>query len=160
MIGHKLKAITQYLLDKGVSSSEQFDSVIENARLDLSSVNQGNGMVIGYFIYDATIFIERFSNEPALLFAHVSSWLQTNDDNRESLELEDPTIDIDNPTTKTADVEINIPFSEEISLIQDDNGDIDFNGTTWSIAPVPVDIANEVGVGDSTERDTDATYSN
>lgn len=160
MIGYKLQALTKYLLDGNICGSEQFDSIIESAQLDLSSMSKGNGIIIGYFVYEATLFIERYSQPPALLLAHLSSWLQTYDDERESLNLPSPSIDIENPTTKTADVEINISFSEAIEMIPNDDGEIKFNGINWSIAPAPIDIANEVAVGDSQERETDASYTN
>ncbi|WP_299580913.1 phage tail protein [uncultured Microbulbifer sp.] len=155
---HKLRTITRFLLNANLVSSEQLDSWMEDGKLETTSKNLGNGICICRLRYDAVISIERFSQPAELLFALVTAWVQDQDAERNNQNLPDPEIDIDVINDRKADVEIRIAFYEDINLVPDDNGVIPYNGSQWSIAAVPVDEPNQVGVGDNQSQPTDAPY--
>lgn len=158
MIGQKLQQLSTYILDKSLVTIELLGSAINTAKIELSNKTYGSGIVIGHFNYQSTLTVTSYVNDPTILFAHISAWLQTFDDDRDDLNLLPPTIEIFNPTLTTVDIRVHITFDEEIQLIQDDLGDIPFSGTTWSIAPIVIDEATEVAVGDNQALPTDASY--
>lgn len=143
----KLEAITHYLLNLNLVAAENMDSWVENARFEGVAKDMGNdSMVLFRSHYTAVISIERFNHKthPAeLLFGHIVAWLIDHDDNREELELDQPTTDIDILDNETADVEINIDFVEDIEAIQDPAGPIYLNGVRYRLAPVRIDYALE-----------------
>lgn len=154
----KLKDLTRYLLDFRQCSSDQLFPWMENADLELTSSINGDGLVIGRIRYTAVFSIEKFSKDEALLFALVSAWLQENDPDRDRHELKSPKLDIEDANAKTADVEIEIEFLEDITVVPDVDGLIEFNGQRWSIAQTTIDEATSVAVGDNEALPTDAEY--
>lgn len=153
-----LKGITAHLLAANLVAAEQLDSWMEDGELQTASKNLGNGIRVCRQEYDAVIQIERYAGDPALLFALVTTWVMDNDPDRVSLQLPEPTVDVDIIDDRLADVEITIRFSEPVDLIEDDAGPISYLGKRWFVSPVPVDLPDQVGVGDSKERPTDKPY--
>ncbi|WKD48344.1 phage tail protein [Microbulbifer spongiae] len=154
----KLTAITAHLLAANLVSSEQLHSWMENGQMEPASKHLGQGLRVCRQSYDAVIQIERFAGDPALLFALVTTWLMEQDGARFELNLPAPDVDVDVIDERAADVEITIRFSEDVDLVADDNGPIAYRGTRWAVAPVPVDSAEQVAVGDNKALPTDAPY--
>ncbi|WP_299594330.1 phage tail protein [uncultured Microbulbifer sp.] len=154
----KLRAITAHLLAANLVSSEQLDSWMESGELETASKNLGNGVRICRLRYDAVISIERFAQPAELLFALVTAWVQDNDPERFTLGLPEPDIEIDVINKRMADVEIKIPFSENVDLVPDANGAITYLGQQWSVAVVGADEADQVAVGDDETAPTDKPY--
>lgn len=154
----KLKGITAHLLAANLVAAEQLDSWMEDGELETASKNLGNGLRVCRQSYDAVIQIERYAGDPALLFALVTTWVMENDPERQSLELPEPTVDVDVIDERVADVEITVRFSEPVDLVEDDSGPILYRGQRWAVAAVPVDEPDQVAVGDNQDLPTDAPY--
>jgi len=155
----KLRAITAHLLAANLVSAEQLDSWMESGELETASKNLGNGGIrICRLKYDAVIYIERYTKAPELLMVLVSTWVMDHDPERYSLELGEPKMDIDVINERMADVEIKIPFYENVDLVVDGNGPVSFNGQQWQIASTEIDAADQVAVGDDQQQPTDAPY--
>ena len=80
----------------------------------------------------------------AFIAAHDSAWLDDFDRERFEDGLADPDIDVALNGDGTADVELLIEFEEGLQLVPDENGDILYQGTRWSVADVPIDVAEGV----------------
>lgn len=154
----KMQAIAEHLLSKNLFAAEQFDWWMQNGTSEYASKKVGKGLVIGRFSYDAVLSVERFAGDAAVFLALINVWLMEHDDNREALNLEMPGVDVTPLDDSTADVEVIIRFSEDITLLPQDNGAIVFNGIRYGVAPLVIDEANRVGVGDNQERPTDLPY--
>lgn len=154
----KLERITAHLLAANLVASEQLDSWMENGRLETASKYLGNGVRVCRLEYDAVITIERYSKGPSLIFALVTTWLMEHDEDRHTLGLPEPQVEVDVMDRDLADVEITIRFSESVDLVPDDAGLIRYLGTRYNVATVPVDVPDQVAVGDNKRLPTDAPY--
>lgn len=155
----KLTGITQHLLNANLVAVEQLDSWMEDGRLETTSKSLGNsGVRVCRLEYDAVINIERYGKAPALIFALVTTWLMEHDEDRHSLRLPEPQVEVQVIDNDLADIEITIRFSEDVDLLADDNGLISYLGTKYSVAPVPVDQPDQVAVGDNKALPTDKPY--
>lgn len=154
----KMQALATYLKSQNLFAAEQFDYWMENGTSVPASKKVGKGMVLSRFEYDAVFDVERYAGSADLFLALLSVWLMDNDDNRNKLELVDPAIEVHPLDDQTVDLEVTVRFSEDITVMPDDEGLILFNGNRYSIAPALITDANKVGVGDSQQRPTDKTY--
>lgn len=154
----KMTALAEFLKSKNIFAPENFDYWMENGRVDYSGAKNGKGITVCYFEYDAVFSVERYAGSADLFLVLIATWLMQNDDNREKLELESPTVDVSQLDDNSVDVEVTCRFSEPITLMPDDNGEIDFNSKRWSIAPLTFFDASKVGVGDDQARPVDQPY--
>ena len=137
----KLKALTAYLIERGLVMPEQLDSWTDQVQVELIWKPDVDGMHMGDMNYGATIAIERFADNPARLFALVGSWLETNDQDRDGL----PAVvfDVVMLDNDLADVDIKLQFSEAQYLAEDLEGEIEAYGKTWSFVPFDLWVAEE-----------------
>lgn len=85
---------------------------------------------LGIFRYDAVIQIERYPGDGTAFAAMVAAWLAETDPVRDGLA--DPSLNIElNLRGGDADVEIAVEFEERLAAVEDENGDIPFDGTRW-----------------------------
>ena len=155
----KMKALHAHLDAAKLVGSNRLDSWMEDGKLVPSQQRRGGGLMICQFQYDAIFVLEAFHREPELLMAIVCAWLIEHDAERDDQQLSPPSIDVDMVDEKSADVEINITFREDIELAEDPAGAITLRGKTYSIASLSPDVASQVGVGDDPQQPTDAQWS-
>ena len=151
--GHiKKKLVT----GKTLTLADNFDSWMENAELVMAPKDMGLGYVICHMQYTAVIYIERLTFktlDPAIIFANVVGWLDDHDNNRAQFELADPQIAIDDVESQTADITIDIQFIEEISLVEDKDGPVDWQGKTWKVLPYVINTAQKTEVIPNVDTD-------
>ena len=135
----KLKALTQYLLERQLVAPEQLDSWTDQVQVELVWKPDTEGMHMGDMNYGATITIERFADHPARLFALVGSWLETHDQDRDGLP--NVVFDVVMLDNDLADVDIKVQFTEAQYLAEDPAGEIKVLGRTWTLAPYDLWVA-------------------
>lgn len=135
----KLRALTQYLLERELVAQEQLDSWTDQVEVELIWKPDTQGMHMGDMNYQVTIAIERFGDHPARLFALVGSWLETNDQDRDGLP--NPVFDVVMLDKDYCDIDIKLSFTEAQYLAEDLNGEIEAFGKTWSFVPFELWIA-------------------
>jgi len=148
----QLQQLTEFLLSslKPYVKANSIDAWQEGGTLILSSEDLGNG---GYQVakwkHRAVIFIENFPHlkvAPYNLLAMLAAFLLDSNWPRDELGLEDPTLDIDVVSNDNATVIIEVELLDNIDLLPDENGPVLFNGSRYSVALVPVYIAEEINV--------------
>ncbi|WLQ14405.1 phage tail protein [Hahella aquimaris] len=154
----KLRELTCFLLAQDLAPAEQWDSWMENGTLEAADKRLGAGVRVCRLKYDAVLVVERYSGPPQLLIAHVVTWLMDHDPERDRDGLGHPDIDVDVNGDDTADIEIRIGFYENLDLVADAAGAIQFGGARWRVESVPVYEPDAVGVGDDQAQPTDAPY--
>lgn len=136
-----LQSLSLHLLNHTKLTREQIHSFADNGELQPLFEDLGNGYVVGRYKYDAVFEIERFNGAAFELLALVNCWLAENDFDRETLGLAAPEISVELNDRKTCDIELVIEFDEQISIIEDESGNIPFRGLTYRVNSIPVDIA-------------------
>jgi len=140
----KLKALTKALQAAGAFKDSDFSAVDQGSCI-FTGKDLGHGIEVARLKYDALIQIENLPNKDAYsLLAFIPAWLDDFDRERFEDGLADPDIDVALNGDGTADVELLIEFEEGLQLIPDDNGDIIYQGKRWSVADVPIDVAESV----------------
>lgn len=154
----KMQALADFLRSKNLFATEQFDYWMENGTAEYSTKRQGKGLVLCRFQYDAVFSVERYTKNADLFLVFISVWLMEHDSGREDLNLAMPDVDVTPLDDHTVDVEVKIIFSEDITVLPDDDGEILYSGGRWKVAPSPISDVNKIGVGDDQERPTDLPY--
>ena len=128
--GHKLALDTQ------------FDSWIEGGRIEpCSKTINGNGLLAARFYYSGVISINPCSAPAALICAFASFWLQNNGGKYDSRDIE---FSADVNDDNSNEVELMIEqLSEEIELVQTDNGPFELDGIRYDFGEQSVWIAEE-----------------
>jgi len=144
----KLRALTAYLIDRGLVLPEQLDSWAEQVTLPLYWKPTVKGLHMGDMRYHAIISLERLTDHPARLMALVGSWLEVNDPDREDDNLAPPTFEIDQLDPDQANVELQLDFIEPQHLSEADDGEIQAFGKRWAFVPFDLWIAEQGAVID------------
>ena len=156
----KLAALVQHILDVTDLPPEQLHAFADQG--DLYPIGRDRGLLrpepgeysetrrqieLGLFRYDGVIQIERYPGDGATFAALIASWIMENDPDRDGLS--DPSLDIDlNIRGGDADVEIAVEFEERLSAVEDENGDIPYDGKRWRMAePVITPVLELVKLG-------------
>ncbi|SKA51206.1 phage tail protein [Enterovibrio nigricans] len=152
----KLQHLTEYVV-KALKTSvldNKIDAWQENAKIVINGDDRGHGIRIAEWQYNAVISIEGFPHhllDPRYLLAAVACWISEFDHERSDLELEDPTLAVDILDEGTVDVTIELELSEPIEMIPDPNGLIEYQGETYRVQTVPVDVAEEAEISNETD---------
>lgn len=149
----KLGQLRAFLVGLNLVAAENIDSWAENIQFRGVFKDLGNGMVLFRQEYDAVISIERFPHERhpvEMLFGQVCAWLIDSDPEREDQGAGQPTVDADILGNGMADLDITIPFVEDVEAVPDENGPIIINGQKYALVNVTIDYAEtgEVTTGD------------
>ncbi|AZD52217.1 hypothetical protein C4K19_0399 [Pseudomonas chlororaphis subsp. aurantiaca] len=139
----KLKALTAYLLERRLVEPEQLDSWTEQVTLELVWKPDLDGMHLGDMRYRAALVLERFADHPARLMALIGSWLETHDPERDRHALPAPLFAVEPQDNDLFDVDITLEFVESLYLAEDDAGEIQALGKTWSFKPYDLWIAEK-----------------
>lgn len=139
----KIQALTAYLLDRQLVLPEQLQSWVEQMDSELIWKETERGLHMGDMTYRAIFDLERFNGSPSRLLALVGTWLEANDPDREDLSAPafviEP-IDLDNDLF---DVELTLQFVEPLYLTEDDDGEFQAFGKTWSFVAYDLWVAEE-----------------
>lgn|SRR5690554_2028290 len=145
MLLYKLRALHKFLKEANLVGQEHLDSWAEKIKPMPSGKNRGNNSVrICACEYTAVYILESYSKSPALVMALVTAWLLDNDPTRKTEGLSAPEIEIDIEDETTAEVSIELTFRENVDIVQDDDGDIDYMGKKWRISDADITLV-EVG---------------
>lgn len=143
--GYYLQGLLQHL--KSVLPTRQHKHIecwMEDLELITGAKNQGLGADIGQISYTASFSFERFpfkEIDPAVIMANVIAWLEDNDTQRETYELNDPSFDVTPTSDTTVEMTLDIEFIEPLMVVQDDAGQITWRGQQWALAPYEIWVA-------------------
>ena len=134
---------------------KRLDSWMENGTIRLEPKNMGpTGVDVAWLTYQAVFTVEQLpfrELDPAIVLASVAAWVQENDKFREQFELADPEYAVTPNDEKTADLEIQLAFTEPLRLIEHPKGPINWMGKRWNVAPYEIWVADHIdmNVGDT-----------
>ncbi len=134
---------------------KHLDSWMENGTIRLEPKNMGpTGVDVAWLTYQAVFTVEQLpfrELDPAIVLASVAAWVQENDKFREQFELADPEYAVTPNDEKTADLEIQLAFTEPLRLIEHPKGPINWMGKRWNVAPYEIWVADHIdmNVGDT-----------
>ncbi|WP_318515011.1 phage tail protein [Photobacterium leiognathi] len=153
---NKLQHLTQFI-QTSISSKvlvNKITSYQDAATLQADGEERGNdGLVVAQWRYHGVISIEEFPHrklDPKVLFALVMCWLTEHDANRDIYELGDPEVEVEVLDHEKADVLIELDFMEPIEMLPDPEGLVLYYGERYTVATVPVDVAEEFEVDNGT----------
>lgn len=134
----------------GSVGKDKFDCYIDGGTLLSSFKDMGDGMIVARFNYKAVFEFEALPSalmDPRILMAITTCWLLENDKDRKQQNLKGPVIEVDAYATDNqgslSDMTIEIEFSEPITMqkVAEGEGDIQYQGEQWNIAPFVVHVA-------------------
>ncbi|MDF2183479.1 phage tail protein [Grimontia hollisae] len=152
----KLQHLTEYVV-KALNTrvlDNNIDAWQENAKIVINGDDRGHGIRIAEWQYNAVVSIEGYPHhllDPRYLLAAVACWISEFDHERHDLELEDPTLAVDVLDEGTVDVTIELELSEPIEMIPDPDGMIAYQGETYRVQTVPIDVAEEAEISHATD---------
>lgn len=127
-------------LPEPIYRGQKFSSFMDNLEIDrmfkfvgLSPVNQ---LVCAKLKYDAVITFEDFpyrSYDPCIVLALVIVWLENKNRDDDDFNNVNPSIDVSENDEQTAYLMISVPLSEEIRLIEDENGIIPYKSKRYKL---------------------------
>lgn len=133
----KLANLHSFLQDLNLVPAEQIYSTADDIKIIPSGrlTSTAGEIVIAEKHYTAVYTIERYKDRVLsedLIIAHLSAWLLDNDTDR----TESITFDLiaDKEDHDCSTLEFSIPFVELVTLVEDVDGPITHDGTTYSLA--------------------------
>ncbi|ABZ75894.1 conserved hypothetical protein [Shewanella halifaxensis HAW-EB4] len=146
----QLQQLCEFLLTslQPVIKANNIDAWQERGTLILSGEDKGiDGYQVAKWKYNAVIAFEQFPHRRINsynLLAIVSAYLIDSEWPRDVYGLDDPEIDIDVVSKDNATILIELQLMDDIELIPDDNGPVQFNGGRYRVSLVPINIAESV----------------
>ena len=147
----QLQKVTEFLLTgmQPYVTANSIDAWQEGGTLILSGEDLGTGYRVAKWKHNAVIAIENFPHlkvAPYNLLALLAAFLLDSGWPRDEHGLTDPTLEIDVISSDNATVIIEVELMDDIDLIPDDSGPVLFDGARYSVALVPVNVAETVSV--------------
>lgn len=147
----QLQKVTEFLLTgmQPYVTANSIDAWQEGGTLILSGEDLGTGYRVAKWKHNAVIAIENFPHlkvAPYNLLALLAAYLLDSGWPRDEHGLTDPTLEIDVISSDNATVIIEVELMDDIDLIPDDSGPVLFDGARYSVALVPVNVAETVSV--------------
>lgn len=148
----QLQQLTDFLKQSlsPIVKTNDLDAWQEGGTLILNGEDKGNdGYQVAKWKHNAVIALERFPHRrinPYNLLALLAAFLIDSNWNRDEYGLDDPQLDIDIISKDHATVLIEVQLIDDIELLPDDNGPIQFNGQRFRVSLVPLNIAETVDV--------------
>jgi hypothetical protein len=148
----KLQELCEFLLSSltPVIKKNNIDAWQERGTLILSGEDKGQeGYQVAKWKHTAVIAIENFPHRkvnPYNILAMVSAFLLDSDWPRDEYGLSDPEIDVDVISRDNATVLIDIELIDDIELIPDATGPVQFNGERYYVSIAPIEFAEDVDV--------------
>lgn len=135
---HKLSALVAHLLSATGLPREQVHAFADKGQLlptgrHLGQTADGQDQIeVGVWRYDGVILLERYAGDGPVFMAVVLGWLADHDDDRDGLA--EPELDVDLNDALTCDLELACEFEERLTLVEDAQGPIEFDGRRWRVA--------------------------
>lgn len=124
------------------------DSWMESGQVRLTPKDKGDaGVDVAWLEYQAVFSLEGLpfrEFDPAILLAVVAAWVQEHDAYRERFDLGDPHYVVVPANEHAADVEIELPFIEPLSLVRSPTGPVHYAGQTWAVASATPEFAEHI----------------
>lgn len=130
----KLAALRDALVSWNLFRDNQLDTWATDIQVRLSGKVVGDGVLAAAMTYTTVVAIDRYSyqqNPVEQLIAELAMYVLNNDSDRKGLD--DPQMDIVGLDDHTADIEITLPFREQIHLVQRETGTIQAGGKSWAL---------------------------
>lgn len=134
----KLKALHAHLTSLNLVAAENIESFVDETKMVSSCRFVKNPTQQGLCVYDkhysAAIYVTNFpdSVDVEILFSQIALWFAKYDRYRK--DIQDPQTKIEVNDDYSADIEILIDFREPVFAIQDDDGDLEYNGIRYRLA--------------------------
>lgn len=132
----KLAALRTALVSWKLFKDNQLDTWATDIQARISGKVIGDtGLLAAEITYTTVISVERYDyagNPVEQLIANLAMYLM-DDPGRSELPSADPELDIVGLDDHTADIEITLPFREQIYLEQSDTGPIQAGGKNWAL---------------------------
>ncbi len=140
---NKLQKITQYLTSAGLANGCKLDAWIEEGEIQPSAKKLGTGVKILSMSYRGVISVEQYAGSADFLAAMVAIWMQEN-----ATVFDDSNVmfDADKRDDELFDIELQFNLVDDVEMVQDDNGNLTFNGQSYSIESAPYWVAEEIDV--------------
>lgn len=147
----QLQKITEFMLQgmQPYVTANSIDAWQEGGTLILNGEDLGAGYRVAKWKHNAVVVIENFPHRkvaPYNLLAMLAAFLLDSGWPRDEFGLSDPTLDIDIISKDNATVIIELELLDDIDLIPDEAGPVLFNSERYSVATVPVNVAEDVDV--------------
>jgi len=146
----QLQLITEFLLAslKPHIKANNIDAWQEHGTIVICNEDLGlDGYRIAKWKHTAVIHIKNFPHlkvNPYNLLALIAAFLIDSGWDRETYDLADPDIDIDDESDDNTTVLIELQLLDDLEIIPDVNGGIPFNGKNYSLAIAPVNVAETI----------------
>jgi len=141
----KMGALRSFLVGCHMFHHEKLDVWAENLSLQMRGKMEGNRVSLHRMTYRAVFSIEHYEyqkNSIDLLSARLITWLADNDKRSDMSEGDrTPEINVDVWDKHTADVEITLTFEEDVYIVEDESGGIEYAGRRWKLEKPEHDIA-------------------
>ncbi|MDE8603902.1 phage tail protein [Marinomonas sp. RSW2] len=132
---------------------EKLDVWAEDLEQTTSGKYDGNSVLLYTMKYRAVFSVEGFvySKDPIeLLHTRLITWLADND-KRSDMEDAELNISPEVLDKHTANIEITIMFEEDVYIVENEAGQIEYAGRTWELADPEHDIAESFDLLSSNE---------
>ncbi|NRD73255.1 phage tail protein [Shewanella sp. VB17] len=148
----QLQQLTEFLLAslQPVIKANNIDAWQERGTLILSGEDKGSdGYQVAKWKHSAVIALEDFPHRkinPYNLLAMVAAYMLDSNWPRDIYGLADPDIDIDVVSKDNSTVLIEVQLMDDIDLIPDNKGPIQFNDGRYRVSLVPINIAESIDI--------------
>lgn len=143
----KLAALRTAIESWNLFRSNQLDTWATDIQLRLSGKVVGNGILAAEITYTTVVVIDRYSyvkNPIEQLIAELALYLLQTDGSRKDLENHEPQMDVVGLDDHTADIEITLPFREQIYLVEAEAGSITAGGKSWELQQPTILVAEDL----------------
>ena len=143
-----LQQLGEYLLTnlKPYVKPNDFDAWQESGTLLPNGEDLGTGCRVAKWKYTANFVFDKFPHRKINqynLFALIAVFLLENGEDREQFGLNDPEIDIDEQSEDSTQVIITIELMDDVEIVPDENGLIEFNGVRYRVDTAPIYFAEK-----------------
>ena len=142
---NELTAFLKSNLPKETYRGQKLSSFMDNLELDrvfqLITTVPVEQRICAKLKYDAVITFDSFPYrvyDPALVFALVVAWLESKESDDANFDSVNPDIDVSENDEQTAYLMIAVPLSEDITLIEDENGAIPYKGKRYKLGEASI----------------------
>lgn len=143
-----INELTTFLKDnlpQELYRGQKFGSFMDNLEIDrvfkLVTDQPTKQLLCAKLKYDAVITFDEFPYrvyDPCLVFALVMCWLESKNRDDAQFDNVNPDIDVSENDEQTAYLMIAVPLSEDISLIEDENGSIPYKDKRYRLGAASV----------------------
>jgi hypothetical protein len=143
----KFKQLLDYIISRNLVAEEKISSFITNCTLQISATKETTtGLVAAYKTYQGVYEFENYQGNADTLLTHFVCWIYANEQSDHNQEHPLPRFDIEPVNDHLVDVMVEIEFSEKITLLQDDNGEFEFDGVNYRLADIAITDAESFDV--------------